>query len=134
MTTRSYLALAALLLLSTRATAQNVQPIVIGRTIDRTIAAGQSHTYTATLETARFVAGEAVQDGVDIDVRIIGPKGDTIGRFDSPNGKQGAEPFQFRTTTRGAYRIVVAPLAEATGSGRYTLTLARNVAAATTPA
>jgi CubicO group peptidase (beta-lactamase class C family) len=124
----------ALVLFATGANAQTSTPLVIGRTSDRTIAAGQSHTYTATLAANRFVAGEAVQDGIDIDVKVIGPQGDTIVSFDSPNGPKGPEPFQFKTTTGGTYRIVVAPLKEATGSGRYTLTLARNLAAATTPA
>jgi CubicO group peptidase (beta-lactamase class C family) len=124
----------AILVAAGALSAQTSQPLTVGRTIDRTIAVGQSHSHTITLAANRFVMGEAVQDGIDIDVKVIGPKGDTIATFDSPNGTQGPEPFQFKTTAAGEHRIVIAPLKEATGSGRYTLTVARNVAAATTPA
>jgi CubicO group peptidase (beta-lactamase class C family) len=124
----------ALMLCAGALSAQTSQPLTVGRTVDRTIAVGQSHPYTITLAANRFVTGEAVQDGIDIDVKIIGPKGDTLGSFDSPNGTRGPEPFQFKTTAAGEHRIIIAPLKEATGSGRYTLTVARNLAAATTPA
>src|SRR5687768_13290718 len=123
----------AVLLLAGSLSAQQSQNLVVGRTIDRTLGPGQTHSYPLTLDSARFVVGEAMQDGVDLRVAIVGPKGDTLGRFDSPNGKQGAEPFSFTTKARGAYQVVIAPL-EAGTSGRYTLTLKQVVAEAKTPA
>src|SRR5688500_1790653 len=113
--------------------AQQPQNLVVGRTIDRTLGPGQTHSYPLTLDSARFVVGEAMQDGVDLRVAIVGPKGDTLGRVDSPNGKQGAEPFSCTTKAHGAYKVVIAPL-EAGTSGRYTLTLKQVVAEAKTPA
>jgi CubicO group peptidase (beta-lactamase class C family) len=133
MTKRILAAFPAVLLIAGAVSAQQSQSLVVGRTIDRTLGAGQAHSYPLTLDSARFVAGEAMQDGVDIRVAIVGPKGDTLSRFDSPNGKQGAEPFSFTTKARGAYKVVIAAL-EAGTSGRYTLTLKQVVAEAKTPA
>ena len=113
--------------------AQTTQPLAVGKTIDRALAPGQAHSYTLAIDSGRFLTGRAVQQGIDVRVALVGPKGDTLGRFDSPNGDQGAEPFQLTTTAKGTYRIVVAPLGENDKSGRYTLTVERVVAAATTP-
>ncbi|HEY0672078.1 MAG TPA: hypothetical protein VGD27_07430, partial [Longimicrobiales bacterium] len=119
---------------ATAASAQQSQTLTVGRTVERTLAKGQAHVYEIALTTGRFVHGRATQHGVDLSVAIVGPKGDTLGKVDSPNGKEGPEPFQFTTTASGPHKIVIAALPEETGSGRYTLTVQRNVAAATTPA
>ena len=122
------------LLFATTASAQQTRTLAVGRSVDATLARGQAHTYEIALATGRFVAGRAVQDGVDLSVAIVGPQGDTISKVDSPNGKQGPEPFHFTTAAAGTHRIVIAALPEETGSGKYTLIVERNVAAATTPA
>jgi CubicO group peptidase (beta-lactamase class C family) len=124
--------LLAVLLLAGPLSAQQTQNLVVGRTIDRTLGSGQTHSYPLTLDSARFVVGAAMQHGVDVRVAIVGPRGDTLGRFDSRNGKQGAEPFSFTTKARGAHQLVIAAL-EAGASGRYTLTLKQVVAEAKTP-
>ena len=123
-----------LLVSASSANAQQTQTLAVGRTVDRTLAQGQVHAYTIALQAGRFVSGRAIQDGVDVSVAIVGPKGDTLTKVDSPNGKQGPEPFHFTTPASGTYQVVIAPLPEETGSGRYTLTVERNVAQATTPA
>jgi CubicO group peptidase (beta-lactamase class C family) len=123
----------AVLLFAGTLSAQQPQNLAVGRIIERTLGAGQTHSYPLTLDSARFVVGTAMQDGVDVRVAVVGPKGDTLGRFDSPNGKQGAEPFSFTTKARGAYQVVIAPL-EADARGRYTLTLKQVTAEAKTPA
>lgn len=123
-----------LLVCAGSASAQQTQTLAVGRTVERTLAKGEAHAYTMALQTGRFVSGRAIQNGVDLSVAIVGPKGDTISKIDSPNGKQGPEPFHFTTTASGTYQLVVAALPEETGSGRYTLTVERNVAQATSPA
>ncbi len=123
-----------LLLAVSTAAAQQTQPITVGRTVDRTLARGETHVYEIALQANRFVHGRAVQDSVDLRLAVVGPQGDTLGRFDSPNGKEGPEPFLFTTKTAGTHKIIVAPHPDETGGGRYTLVVERNVAAATTPA
>lgn len=123
-----------LLLAVSTASAQQTQPITVGRTVERNLAKGETHIYEIALQANRFVHGRAQQKGVDLRLAVVGPQGDTIGRFDSPNGKEGPEPFQFTTKSAGAHKLVVAPHPDETGSGRYTLVVERTVAAATTPA
>ena len=123
----------ALLVAHVDAPAQQRERLVAGRTIERTLASGQTHSFSVSLQTGRFVVGRAMQQGIDLQVILIGPAGDTLGKFDSPNGASGPEPFSLTTETSGEYTVVVAPLHSGAAAGRYTLTLERVVAAATTP-
>lgn len=116
------------------AEAQQTHTLVVGRAVERTLAPGQSHTYSVNVENARFIAGKAVQHGVDVELIIISPKGDTLTKVDSPNGKQGPEPIRFTSAARGVHSIVVRTLAEETGSGRYSIVIDAVTPAATTPA
>ena len=129
-------ALPFLLSLQAATTTAQQQPerLTTGHPIEGTVAAGQARTYLLPLDSGRFAAGVAVQDGIDFQLIVIGPAGDTLGKFDSPNGTQGPEPFQVISRARGAHRVVIAPLPEATGSGRYTLTLTLVQPVARTPA
>ncbi|HYE95137.1 MAG TPA: serine hydrolase [Rubricoccaceae bacterium] len=114
------------------AAAQETRPITVGRLVERTMAAGEPHAYTLSLDAGQFVAGRAVQRGVDVVVRVAGPGGEALGEFDSPNGTSGPEPFQFETEAAGEYRIIIAPFEEGS-TGRYDLVVARAEPAATTP-
>lgn len=97
-------AVLTLLLAAAPAIAQQPAPLTVGRTIERSIALGQTHSYPLTIESGRFAAGEVMQIGIDLQVAIVGPAGDTIRKFDSPNGNNGAEPFSFTTKTRAFHR------------------------------
>lgn len=121
-------------LMSVPAAAQQPEPLAVGRTVERALAVGESHAYTLVLDSGQFVRGRAVQAGIDLQVKIVVPRGDTVARFDSPNGAEGPEPFQFTTTARGEHRIVIAPFETATGAGRYTLVVSQVEPVATTPA
>ena len=123
-----------LLLLAGPAAAQQPDRLSVGTRVERTLAVGESHGYALALDSGRFVAGEAMQDGIDLQVVIVSPQGDTLSRFDSPNGTQGPEPFQFTSEAAGDFRVVIAPFETATGSGRYTLTVRQVEPVATTPA
>ncbi|NJD09273.1 MAG: beta-lactamase family protein, partial [Gemmatimonadetes bacterium] len=123
-----------LVCLSASAAAQQPERLSTGRSYEGTLAAGQSRTFLLPLDSGRFAAGVAMQHGIDFDVTIVGPAGDTLGKFDSPNGTEGAEPFQVISKTRGDHRVILAALPEANGSGRYELTLRLLPPVATTPA
>ncbi|HSJ13712.1 MAG TPA: serine hydrolase domain-containing protein [Longimicrobiales bacterium] len=124
----------ALLLLVAPAAAQQDDRLTVGSTVERTLAVGDAHRFTITLDSGRFVAGQAVQDGIDLQVVVVGPRGDTLSTFDSPNGAQGPEPFQFNTAASGDFSIIIEPFATATGSGQYALTVALVEPVAATPA
>jgi hypothetical protein len=91
-----------------------------GAPIERTLSAGQSHSYTINLEQDQFLRLVVDQRGIDVVVRAFSPSGRRLGEFDSPNGNSGPEDVTVIAETSGAYRIEVAPLSGYENpSGRY---------------
>jgi CubicO group peptidase (beta-lactamase class C family) len=130
---KSYLALVGLLLaFAGDAVAQAVESLVVGQTYERTLGAGETHTFTLPLEAGRFVSGRVDQHGVDVAVTVTGPNDERVPRFDAPGASRGTEHFRFTTAAAGPHRIQVAP-AEATAGGRYTIRLDRAEPLATDP-
>jgi hypothetical protein len=97
--------------------ATTLQP---GTPIERTLAAGQSHSYTINLEQDQFLRLAVDQRGIDVVVRAFSPTGRQLGEFDTPNGTNGPEDVTVIAETTGAYRIEVSPLSGYENpSGRY---------------
>src|SRR5258706_7746188 len=124
---RGYLSTALSLLIRTallgvqfanaQAGATSLQP---GTPIERTLAAGQSHSYTISLEEDQFLRLVVDQRGIDIVVRAFSPAGRQLGEFDTPNGANGPEDVTVIAETSGVYRIDVSPLSGYQNpSGRY---------------
>src|SRR5712671_7046110 len=91
-----------------------------GTPIERTLAAGQSHTYNISLEQDQFLHLVVDQRGIDVVVRAFSPAGSQLREFDSPNGTSGPEDVTLIAATSGVYRIEVAPLSGYENpSGRY---------------
>ena len=91
----------------------------VGTPIDRQLRAGQSHTYSITLEENIFVQVVVEQRGIDVTVKVTHPEGKTLGDFDTPNGADGPENVSFVATTAGKYSITVAPLNQEAPEGQY---------------
>lgn len=96
-------------------------PLRLGVPVADSLGAGREHVYTLDAAAGQFVAGDADGPDVDLVVRVVGPDGTEVGRFDT--GPRGPEPFQFVTAAAGRYRIVALPFEN--GAGRYTVTLRR---------
>ena len=92
-----------------------------GTPIERSLAAGQSHSYTISLEQDQFLQLVVDQRGIDVVVRVFSPAGRRLGEFDSPNGTDGPENVTVIAEAAGVYRIDVAPLDQnqAPRPGRY---------------
>ncbi len=91
-----------------------------GTPIERTLAAGQSHSYTINLEQDQFLRLVVDQRGIDVVVRAFSPSGRRLGEFDTPNGNSGPEDVTVIAAASGAYRVEVAPLSGYENpSGRY---------------
>jgi hypothetical protein len=80
--------------------------------IERQLGAGQSQTFTITVDENTLVQLVVDQQGIDVIVRIATPDGKTLPDFDTPNGNQGPENVSFVALTAGAYRVTVSPLNE----------------------
>lgn len=92
-----------------------------GVPIERTIARGQTHSFSITLEEDLVLQLVVDQRGIDVLVRVFDPSGKSLGEFDSPNGSEGPENVSVTAVTSGVYRIDVTPLEqyENVPPGRY---------------
>jgi hypothetical protein len=100
-----------------QAGATSLQP---GAPIERTLAAGQTHSYTISLEQDQFLHLLVDQRGIDVVVRSFSPAGRQLGEVDTPNGANGPEDVTVIAETAGVYRIEVSPLSGYENpSGRY---------------
>ncbi|HBB95221.1 MAG TPA: hypothetical protein DC054_07500 [Blastocatellia bacterium] len=97
-------------------TSASLQP---GKAIERTLPAGQTHSYTITLEKDQFIQLAVEQRGVDVVIRVFLPDGQLLRQFDSPTGTEGTEYAEIISDTPGPYRIEVARLNDAEASGKY---------------
>ena len=97
------------------AAAQIAGPTVlqVGTPIERTLGAGQSHSYTVALDQNQYLQLVVEQRGIDVIVRVFSPSGRKVGEFDSPNGNDGPESVTVVAIDGGNYRIEVAPLGQA---------------------
>ena len=98
-----------------------ITPLQVGVPIERTLARGQSQSFSISLEQDQFLQLVVEQRGIDVVVRMVSPAGKMLGEFDSPNGADGPENVSLLSATAGIYRIEVFPLGEGEdiGSGRF---------------
>lgn len=92
-----------------------------GIPIERTLAKGQTHSFTVNMEQDQYLQLVVDQHGIDVVVRVFSPAGKSLGEFDTPNGNQGPENVSLVSITPGVYRIDVTPLERMEGPppGRY---------------
>src|ERR1041384_630276 len=76
-----------------------------GKPIERSIAAGETQSYTLTLTTGQYAYLVTDQRGVDVVVSVLAPNGTKLVRVDMPNGSRGPEPVSLIAETTGAYRV-----------------------------
>lgn len=98
---------------------QDERPLVVGQSIERELAGGQSHLYKITLAAGQYLNAVVEQRGIDAVVTLIGPDGKQLIEIDSPNGTQGPEPVLWIVKTGGDYRLAVRPLEKDAAAGRY---------------
>src|ERR1700674_5091621 len=75
-----------------------------GVPIERTLARGQSQSFSINLQEDQFLQLVVDQRGIDVVVRIFSPAGMMMGEFDSPNGTEGPENVSLISSTAGVYR------------------------------
>jgi hypothetical protein len=115
------LPLLLIFLLGAQAANAQVAPTSLqpGTPIERTLAGGQSHSYTINLEQDQFLQLLVDQRGIDVVVRVFSPAGRRLHEVDTPNGTDGPEDVTVIADTAGVYRIEVAPLDPSPPPGRY---------------
>ena len=91
--------------------------------VERSIAAGETHSYTLNLTAGQYAHIVVDQRGVDVVVSVFAPSGTKLVQVDMPNGTSGIEPVSLIAETTGAYQIEVRSTSPKM-SGRYEVRLA----------
>lgn len=91
-------------------------PLEIDKPVGRTLATGQRHAYTISIDAGGYAVGVVQQQGIDVVIEIFGPDGKRLNYLDSPNAESGPEPFTIVAATAGTYRVDVFPLDSGDGS------------------
>lgn len=119
---RASLSLLIGLILFTSSFAQSeVTELREGAPVERTVARGQTQSFTINLEQNQFLQFVVEQRGIDVVVRVFSPSAQPLGVYDTPNGPNGPEGVSVIARVAGAYRIDVTPLEQGRNpaSGRY---------------
>ncbi len=125
------LAAASLLLAAEQALPQTTE-LQRGRTLSKTIAAGDTARYTIDADADEFLLGEVNQISVDVTIRILGPDGTQIGRIGGLG--RGPERFSGQTSAEGTYTVELFTAGDdEDAAGSYEITLLRHEDVATDP-
>lgn len=86
------------------------QALQLGTPIERQLSAGQTFTFTVTLQENQLAQVAVDQRGIDVVIHVSSPDSKNAGDFDSPNGDNGIENVTFIAASSGTYRLAVSPL------------------------
>ena len=112
--------------------AQNRPPqLVLGESLERSLAAGERHAYPIWLEAGQFVFATVEQHGIDVYLSMLDSRGTVVSSGVGPGGKHGLESVALYPEVSGAYWVAVLPRSEETTPGTYSVTLERLEPAAT---
>src|SRR6185369_17071525 len=89
------------------------EPLESGRTIEKTVSAGQTHSFTIDAKAGQYLHVIVDQRGVDLVVTLFGPDGAKIVDIDQTEAF-GAEIVLGVIQVAGEYRLDVRPVGENT--------------------
>jgi hypothetical protein len=92
--------------------AQTPPMIQTGFTVERELGETDKHLYEVNLIKGQMFNFVVEQRGIDIVLRIYTADGKFVDRVDSPNEREGDEPFTMVSLSGGRYRIEVSRLWE----------------------
>ena len=95
----------------------------VGSPVDRSIAAGDSHTFDLRLDAGQTALIEIEEDGIDVNLKVTEPNGDTIAQVTDLFGGQGRGQMAVAADTAGPFVLTVSARRWPIVSGSYTLRL-----------
>ena len=104
----------------TKNTSIQIEP---GKTLELTLAGGETHTYEIRLETGQFLHAAVEQLGIDVALIFNGPDGKRIASMDSPNGAFGLEQISIIADVNGTYRLEIGSGDKSARAGRYRVSI-----------
>ena len=109
-------------LLGVLAAAQDLR-LELHKPVERDIAPGGADIFRIDLQAGQFVHVVAQQEGIDVVLAVIDPKGREAVSTDSPNRDFGPEPASAIAADTGTYEIRVTAKRERPLTGKYRLEL-----------
>src|SRR5262245_22081739 len=96
-------------------------PIEPGKSIERELAGGESHSYLIKLSSGQFLQAVIGQRQLDLTATLFGPDDRQVGAFDSR--WYGPEPVYFIAEASVSYRLAIQPLHRSAARGSYQLSV-----------
>lgn len=116
------------------ATAQNRPPqLVLGESVERSLAAGERHAYSVWLDAGHFLFATVDQHGIDVYLSILDTNGNVVATGEGQRGMHGLEHVSFFPDTSGVFWLAILPRSERATPGSYSITLENLEPAATNP-
>ncbi|HWN99455.1 MAG TPA: CHAT domain-containing protein [Blastocatellia bacterium] len=100
-------------------TADDVRSLEPGKSVERLLAGGETHSYRITLAAGQFSHAVVNQRGIDLVVAFYGLDGRKLVEIDNPNDVNGPEPISWIAEASGSYRLEVRSLSNDAPAGRY---------------
>lgn len=109
-----------------------VKQLEPGRSVEREIAGGESHTYQITLASGQFMRVLVEQKGIDLTLALATSQGEAGKATAEVNlNRVDLESLSYEATVSGEYRFTVRALGTGTLKGTYQVTLEQRQAATT---
>lgn len=99
--------------------AQEVNRLEPGRSVERDITGGKTHTYQISLAAGQFLRVVVDQRAIDVALALMGPEGKPLIESDLTGIVGGRESLCFEAGAARNYQIVVRANGDATQSGAY---------------
>src|SRR6185503_7836294 len=99
------------------------EPLQARKDVEKSMRAGQTHSYSLNLEKDQYVQLAIEQNGIDVMLRVFLPSGNLLREFDSPTGDEGTDYAELISEIAGIYRVEIVPLNDGnlSASGKYHL-------------
>jgi len=81
--------------------------LTLGETQVRTLVPGTIHVWTLSLKSGQYAAVKVLQKGIDVVIRIVNPRGEGKGKFNSPEGTFGKEKAAWISESVGTWKVEI---------------------------
>lgn len=97
--------------------------LVVGTSVEREIAGGQTHTFRCSISSGQFVQLGIQQQGQELMVSLVGPAGEKLLDDVDPAGETSRREILFITPVEGDFQLIVRPQRDKAPAGRYSITI-----------
>ncbi|MEJ7712922.1 MAG: hypothetical protein WKF84_24540 [Pyrinomonadaceae bacterium] len=101
----------------------DVRPLESGKSIERELAPGQSHSYQIVLASGQYALVAIEQKGIEVAVKLFGPNGNPVMEVEGSSKTQGSETVRWVAEAAGSYRLEISPPERNVKAGRYEVRL-----------